>query len=52
MSEILGRDVGDYEMETSLRDQWDFSDSDDEDIDPREMRKILRMMRDGFGLYD
>jgi hypothetical protein len=52
MSEILGRDVGNYEMETSLRDQWDFSDSNDEDIDPREMSKILRMMRDGFGLYD
>ena len=38
MSEVLDRHVGDVEMETSFRDQWDFSDSGDEDMDPREMR--------------
>jgi hypothetical protein len=44
MSGMLGREVHGLEMQTSFRDQWDHSDSDDEDIEPREMKEIIRAM--------
>jgi hypothetical protein len=47
MSGVLDREVHDLEMQTSFRDQWDHFDSDDEDIDLREMKEIIRAMLGG-----
>ena len=51
MSDVFDRQIGDFEMELSFRDQWDFSDSGDEDMDPREMKELLSIMRQESKLY-
>jgi len=44
MSDALGRDLYDFEMDSDYGD-YDFDDSDDEGLDPREMKQMLKLMR-------
>ncbi|KAL5399237.1 hypothetical protein PMIN02_000830 [Paraphaeosphaeria minitans] len=52
MSMMMGREIYDFEMQTSFRDGWDYSDDNDEEVDPREKKQMLEVMEGGFGFDD
>ncbi|KAL5417116.1 hypothetical protein PMIN03_001743 [Paraphaeosphaeria minitans] len=49
---MMGREIYDFEMQTSFRDGWDYSDDNDEEVDPREKKQMLEVMEGGFGFDD